>query len=63
MIISLHESASNDFKEKSAEKKKSELYEKQKAMLDLFLEKHAIDQRQHDFSLSCLKEKMGIKDE
>lgn len=37
-----------------------QLFEKQKAMLDLFLAKGAISQAQHDKSLGDLREKMHI---
>ena len=40
-----------------AEKNRA-LYQRQKALLDLFLEKHAISQAQHDKSLRDLTEKM-----
>lgn len=42
----------------SYEEKNRILYERQKALLDLFLEKKAISQAQHDKSLHDLKEKM-----
>ena len=42
-----------------AEKNRA-LYQKQKALLDLFLEKHAISQAQHDKSLSDLTENMKL---
>ena len=41
------------------EEKKRKLYEKQKALLDTFLEHRAISQQQHDKSLGDLTEKMG----
>ena len=44
----------------SHEEKNHQLYLKQKGMLDIFLERGAISQAQHDKSLSCLIEKMGI---
>ncbi len=45
--------------EKAKREKKHELYLKQKALLDTFLEKHAITQKQYDKSLHDLTEKMG----
>ena len=47
----------------SPEEKKLELFRRQKDLLDTFLSTGAISQAQHDKSLSCLIEKMGIKDE
>lgn len=41
------------------EEKKRKLYEKQKALLDTFLEHRAISQQQYDKSLGDLTEKMG----
>ena len=46
----------------SPEEKKLELFRRQKDLLDTFLSTGAISQAQHDKSLSCLNEKMGIKD-
>lgn len=40
------------------EQKNHELYLRQKALLDQFLEKGAISQKQHDKSLQDLREKM-----
>ena len=40
--------------------KKRELFLRQKELLDTFLSTGAIDQAQHDKSLNCLIEKMGI---
>ena len=42
------------------EEKKRKLYEKQKALLDTFLEHRAILQQQYDKSLGDLTEKMGF---
>lgn len=36
------------------------LYQRQKALPDLFLEKHAISKEQHDKSLKDLSEKMKL---
>lgn len=44
----------------SAEKKKIELFLRQKHTLDLFLERHAISQAQYDKSLGDLRNKMGM---
>lgn len=47
----------------SLAEKKLELFRRQKDLLDTFLATGAISQAQHDKSLSCLIEKMGIKDD
>lgn len=47
----------------SPAEKKLELFRRQKDLLDTFLSTGAISQAQHDKSLSCLIEKMGIKDD
>ena len=47
----------------SPAEKKLELFRRQKDLLDTFLASGAISQAQHDKSLSCLIEKMGIKDD
>ena len=60
-----------DFKNNSDEKwkamspteKKLELFRRQKELLDTFLTTGTISQAQHDKSLNCLIEKMGIKDD
>lgn len=44
----------------SPEAEKLELFRRQKELLDTFLSTGAIDQAQHDKSLNCLIEKMGI---
>ena len=44
----------------SPEEKKKQLYLRQKNTLDLFLERHAIDQKQYDKCLYDLIEKMKI---
>lgn len=44
----------------SPEDKKNSLFEKQKKLLDTFLEKHAITESQYKKSLCDLKAKMGI---
>ena len=59
-------SASNESRETSqtsrpsADEKKLALFRQQKALLDTFLSSGAISQAQHDKSLNCLIEKMGI---
>ena len=45
----------------SPEEKKKELYLKQKAMLDMFLERGAIDRAQYDKSIGDPTEKMGLE--
>ena len=47
----------------SHEEKNHQLYMKQKQMLDMFLERGAISQAQHDKSLHDLEEKMGFRAE
>ena len=43
----------------TSEDSKRQLYEKQKALLDTFLEHRAITQQQYDKSLRDMSEKMG----
>ena len=58
----------DDFKSKSDSEwatmtrleKQQELFRRQKDLLDTFLATGAISQAQHDKSLNCLIEKMGI---
>lgn len=52
----------NGWTELSPEEKKRQLFLNQKALLDTFLEKHAITQAQYDKSLGDLREKMDIHD-
>ena len=47
----------------SPAEKKQELFRRQKDLLDTFPATGAISQSQHDKSLSCLIEKMGIDPE
>ena len=47
----------------SPAEKKLKLFHRQKDLLDTFLATGAISQAQHDKSLNCLIEKMGIKDD
>ncbi|MCQ2438832.1 MAG: hypothetical protein MJ074_03610 [Oscillospiraceae bacterium] len=51
-----------DWQSLSTEEKKKELYLKQKAMLDMFLERNAISRAQYDKSLGDLTEKMGMQE-
>lgn len=44
----------------SAEEKRKQLFHRQLALLDQFLERNAITQAQYDKSLSDLCEKMGM---
>ena len=50
------------WKSLSLTEKNLDLFRRQKALLDTFLSTGAISQAQHDKSLNCLIEKMGIKD-
>ncbi len=50
---------SEDWAELTQEEKKRRLYEKQKALLDTFLERGAISRQQYEKSLGDLTEKMG----
>ena len=47
----------------SPAEKKRELFRRQKELLATFLATGAISQAQHDKSLNCLIEKMGIREE
>ena len=47
----------------SPAEKKLELFRRQKELLNTFLSTGAISQEQHNKSLNCLIEKMGIKEE
>lgn len=44
----------------SPKEKKRQLFLRQKHMLDLFLERNAIDQKQYEKSLGDLRDKMGM---
>ena len=46
----------------SHEEKNRELFQRQKQLLDGFLERGAITQAQHDKSLHDLREKMGVRE-
>ena len=48
------------WKAMSPAEKKLELFRRQKDLLDTFLSTGAISQAQHDKSLNCLIEKMGV---
>ena len=52
----------NGWTQLSPEEKKRQLYLNQKALLNTFLEKHAITQAQYDKSLGDLREKMQMQD-
>ena len=54
---------SNAWSSLSPAEKKLELFRRQKELLDTFLTTGAISQAQHDKSLNCLIEKMGIKED
>ena len=47
----------------SPAEKKLELFRRQKDLLDTFLSTGAISQAQHDKSLNCLIEKMGVNND
>lgn len=49
------------WEEMTPEKKKRELFRRQKRTLDLFLERNAISKAQYDKSLGDLIEKMGMQ--
>ena len=51
---------SDNWQSLSPAEKMLELFRRQKELLDTFLSTGAIDQAQHDKSLNCLIEKMGI---
>ena len=60
---SVKKTISDNWSSLSPEEKKRELFIRQKELLDTFLSTGAISQAQHDKSLNCLIEKMGIKDD
>ena len=57
---SIKKSNSDNWQFLSPAEKKRELFRRQKDLLDTFLSIGAISQSQHDKSLNCLTEKMGI---
>ena len=59
---SIKNSNSDNWSLLSPAEKKLELFRRQKELLDTFLSTGAISQAQHDKSLNCLIEKMGIKE-
>ena len=61
-MIDVKNTSESDWQSLSPEEKKKELYKKQKATLDMFLERGAISQAQYDKSLGDLTEKMGMQD-
>lgn len=56
-------SKSQSWESLSPAEKKLELFRRQKDLLDTFLSTGAISQAQHDKSLNCLIEKMGVKED
>ena len=60
LVISMEADYSAEWANLPPEEKKRKLYEKQKALLDTFLEHRAISQQQYDKSLGDLTEKMGF---
>lgn len=59
MLNFKHSSTEEAWDKLSYEEKNHVLYERQKALLDLFLEKNAISKAQHDKSLHDLTVKMA----
>ena len=57
---SIKNSNSDNWSSLSPTEKKLELFRRQKELLDTFLSTGAISQAQHDKSLNCLIEKMGV---
>ena len=49
-----------DWQALTPEEKKKQLFLKQKALLDAFLERNAISKQEYNKSLSVMKEKMGM---
>jgi hypothetical protein len=62
-VDSIKNSNSDNWQSLSPAEKKLELFRRQKDLLDTFLATGAISQAQHDKSLNCLIEKMGIKED
>jgi hypothetical protein len=60
---SIKKSNSDNWSALSPAEKKLALFRRQKDLLDTFLATGAISREQHDKSLNCLIDKMGIKDE
>ena len=54
--------AAVDWEHLSAAEKKRQLFEKQKRLLDTFLDHQTISRAQYDKSLGDLRAKMGISD-
>ena len=59
-VVSMETDYTAEWANLTPEEKKCKLYEKQKALLDTFLEHRAISQQQYDKSLGDLTEKMGF---
>lgn len=51
-----------DWQSLSPDEKKKQLFIRQKELLDMFLERNAISQQQHDKSLRDLTDKMEINE-
>ena len=63
LVISMEADYSAEWANLTPEEKKRKLYEKQKVLLDTFLEHGAISRQQYEKSLGDLSEKMGYKGE
>lgn len=50
-----------DWRTMPPDERKRALFQKQKDLLDTFLSHGAIDRRQHEKSLTCMAEKMGME--
>ena len=61
-MSSIKNSKSDNWSSLSPDEKKLELFRRQEDLLDTFLSTGAISQAQHDKSLNCLIEKMGIEE-
>ena len=58
--IELKKLSETDWQAMSPDERKRALFNKQKALLDTFLSKGAIDRRQYKKSLVCMAEKRGM---
>ena len=59
--IELKSISSTDWRSMPPDERKRALFNKQKALLDTFLSRGAIDRRQYEKSLTCMAEKMGVE--
>ena len=59
--IELKKLSETDWRSMSPDERNRALFNKQKALLDTFLSKGAIDRRQYTKSLTCMAEKMGME--